>query len=112
MIFTAGVDLVIFGKDLFLAVSFNLRDPVGSLRATSDKSTEWYKDKTNQKDATDTETDYYDSPNPFVDLEMSGVYFFPLYNQTLKPRNEVNDHQPKTLLIIDQILLVSTLENV
>ncbi|XP_058970157.2 uncharacterized protein [Pocillopora verrucosa] len=71
MIFTAGVDLVIFGKDLFLAVSFNLRDPVGSLRATSDKSTEWYKDKTNQKDATDTETDYYDSPNPFVDLEMS-----------------------------------------
>lgn len=76
MIFTAGVDLVIFGKDLFLAVSFNLRDPVGSLRATSDKSTEWYKDKTNQKDATDTETDYYDSPNPFVDLEMSGVYFY------------------------------------
>lgn len=72
MIFTAAVDLVIFGKDLFLAVSFNLRDPIGSLRATSDKSTDWYKDKMNQKDATDTESNYYDNPNPFVDFTMSG----------------------------------------
>ena len=72
MIFTAAVDLVIFGKDLFLAVSFNLRDPVGSLRATSDRSTDWYQDKMNQKDATDTETNYYDNPNPYVDFAMSG----------------------------------------
>ena len=72
MIFTAAVDLVIFGADLFLAVSFNLRDPVGSLRATSDRSTQWYEDKMNQKDATDTETNYYDNPNPFVDFAMSG----------------------------------------
>ena len=72
MIFTAAVDLVIFGKDLFLAVSFNLRDPIGSLRATSDQSTEWYQDKMNQKDATDTETNYYDNPNPYVDFAMSG----------------------------------------
>ncbi|XP_020601762.1 uncharacterized protein LOC110040832 [Orbicella faveolata] len=71
MIFTAAVDLVIFGADLFLAVSFNLRDPIGSLRATSDKSTEWYQDKMNQKDATDTETNYYDNPNPYVDFAMS-----------------------------------------
>jgi len=72
MIFTAAVDLVIFGADLFLAVSFNLRDPIGSLRATSDRSTDWYKDKMNQKDATDTETNYYDNPNPYVDFQMSG----------------------------------------
>ena len=73
MIFTAAVDLVIFGKDLFLAVSFNLRDPIGSLRATSDKSTDWYKDKMNTKDASDTEKNYYDDPNPFADFEMSGM---------------------------------------
>ena len=72
MIFTAAVDLVIFGKDLFLAVSFNLNDPVGSLRATSDSSTQWYKDKMNQPDATDTDTNYYDTANPYVDFEMNG----------------------------------------
>ena len=71
-VFTAAVDLVIFGKDLFLAVSFDLYDPVGSLRVTSDKSTEWYKDKMNNKDATDTDKNYYDNPNPFADFEMSG----------------------------------------
>lgn len=73
MIFTAAVDLVIFGKDLFLAVSFDLNDPIGSLRATSDKSTDWYKDKMNTKDASDTEKNYYDDPNPFADFEMSGM---------------------------------------
>lgn len=72
MIFTAAVDLVIFGKDLFLAASFDLRDPIGSLKVTSDRSTEWYQDKMNQKDATDTETNYYDNPNPYVDFAMSG----------------------------------------
>ncbi|KAL9979348.1 hypothetical protein ACROYT_G016999 [Oculina patagonica] len=71
MIFTAAVDMVIFGKDLFLAVSFNLRDPIGSLRTTSDKSTEWYKDKMNQPGATDTDTNYYDTANPYVDFEMT-----------------------------------------
>ena len=73
LIFTAAVDLVIFGKDLFLAVSFDLNDPIGSLRATSDKSTDWYKDKMNTKDASDTEKNYYDDPNPFADFEMSGM---------------------------------------
>ena len=73
VIFTAAVDLVIFGKDLFLAVSFDLNDPIGSLRATSDKSTDWYKDKMNTKDASDTEKNYYDDPNPFADFEMSGM---------------------------------------
>ena len=71
-VFTAAVDLVIFGKDLFLAVSFDLNDPVGSLRATSDKSTDWYKEKMNQPDATDTDTNYYDNANPYVDFEMTG----------------------------------------
>jgi len=80
MIFTAAVDLVIFGADLFLAASFNLRDPVGSLKVTSDRSTEWYEDKMNQKDATDTETNYYDNPNPFVDFAMSGE-FHTLYRE-------------------------------
>ena len=72
MIFTAAVDLVIFGQDLFLAVSFNLNDPIGSLKATSDKSTEWYTEKMNQEDATDTETNYYDTPGSYVDFEMTG----------------------------------------
>ena len=75
MIFTAAVDLIIFGKKLFLAVSFNLRDPVGSLRATSDTSTQWYQDKMNQKDATDTETNYYDNPTRFADFAITGELY-------------------------------------
>ncbi|KAJ7381185.1 hypothetical protein OS493_004785 [Desmophyllum pertusum] len=70
-VFTAAVDLTIFGKDLFLAVSFDLYDVIGSLMVTSDSSTDWYKDKMNPKDATDTEKNYYDNPNPFADFEMS-----------------------------------------
>ena len=27
----------------------------------------------NNQDATDTEKDYYDNPNPFADFEMSGT---------------------------------------
>lgn len=71
-IFTAGVDLTIFGKRLFLGVSLDLADIVGSLKVTADKSTSWYKDKTNPKGRTDTEKNYYDKPNPFADFEMSG----------------------------------------
>ena len=72
-IFNAAVDLTIFGKRLYLALGFNLKDPVGSLRTGADKSTEWYKDKMNPKNPTDTEKNYYDSPNPFADFEMSGT---------------------------------------
>ena len=71
-IFNAAVDLVIFGKRLYLAINFNLNDPVGSLKAGADTATEWYKDKMNNKAATDTEKNYYDNPNPFADFEMSG----------------------------------------
>lgn len=67
------MDLVIFGKRLYLAVNFNLNDPVGSLKTGADTATEWYKDKMNNKDATDTEKNYYDNPNPFADFEMSGT---------------------------------------
>ena len=74
-VFTAAVDLTIFGKDLFLAVSFDLYDVIGSLMVTSDSSTDWYKDKMNPKDATDTEKNYYDNPNPFADFEMSGEFY-------------------------------------
>jgi len=72
-IFNAAVDLVIFGKRLYLAVNFNLNDPVGSLKTGADTATEWYKDKMNNKAATDTEKNYYDNPNPFADFEMSGT---------------------------------------
>lgn len=79
-IFNAAVDLTIFGKRLYLALGFNLKDPVGSLRTGADKSTEWYKDKMNPKNPTDTEKNYYDSPNPFADFEMSGT----ILNNSLK----------------------------
>lgn len=97
MIFTAAVDMVIFGKDLFLAVSFNLRDPIGSLRTTSDKSTEWYKDKMNQPGATDTDTNYYDTANPYVDFEMTGEsHALPLSpDRSLKHGNEPNGGRVK-----------------
>ena len=72
-IFNAAVDLVIFGKRLYLAISFNLNDPVGSLKTGADTATEWYKDKINNRAATDTEKNYYDNPNPFADFEMSGT---------------------------------------
>ena len=72
-IFNAAVDLVIFGKRLYLTISFNLNDPVGSLKTGADTATEWYKDKMNNKAATDTEKNYYDSPNPFADFEMAGT---------------------------------------
>lgn len=67
------MDLVIFGKRLYLAINFNLNDPVGSLKTGADTATEWYKDKMNNKGATDTEKNYYDNPNPFADFEMSGT---------------------------------------
>ena len=67
------MDLVIFGKRLYLAVNFNLNDPVGSLKTGADTATEWYKDKMNNEGATDTEKNYYDNPNPFADFEMSGT---------------------------------------
>ena len=72
-IFNAAIDLVIFGKRLYLAVNFNLKDPVGSVRSGADSATEWYKDKMNNKDATGTERNYYDNPNPFSDFQFSGI---------------------------------------
>ena len=54
-------------------MGFNLKDPVGSVRTGADTATEWYKGKMNPMDATDTEKNYYDNPNPFVDFEMSGT---------------------------------------
>lgn len=72
MIVNAGVDLTIFGKRLYLSLGFNLKDPAGSLRVGADKSTNWYKDKMNQKSATGTGKNYYDNPNPFVDFVISG----------------------------------------
>ena len=71
-IFNAAVDLTIFGKRLYLALGFNLRDPVGSVRFGADTATNWYKDKMNKKGATSTAENYYDNPNPFSDFEMSG----------------------------------------
>ena len=73
LIFNAAVDLMIFGKRLFLATAFNLRDAIGSLKSGADKATEWYKDKMNNKGATDTEKNYYDNPNPYADFDMSGT---------------------------------------
>ena len=73
LIFNAAVDLMIFGKRLFLATAFNLRDAIGSLKSGADKATEWYKDKVNNKGATDTEKNYYDNPNPYADFDMSGT---------------------------------------
>lgn len=73
LIFNAAIDLTIFGKRLYLAIGFNLNDPVGSIRFGADKSTEWYKDKMNKKGATSTAENYYDNPNPFADFEMSGT---------------------------------------
>lgn len=73
-IFNAAVDLTIFGKRLYLAIGFNLKDPVGSLRGGADKATDWYKDKMNPKNPTDTEKNYYDNPNPFADFEMSEMF--------------------------------------
>ena len=71
-ILNAAVDLIIFGKRLYLAIAFDLKDPVGSVRSGADTSLEWYKDKMNNKGATDTETNYYDNPNPFADFQNSG----------------------------------------
>ena len=76
LIFNAAIDLTIFGKRLYLAIGFNLNDPVGSVRFGSDKSTEWYKDKMNKKGATSTAENYYDNPNPFADFEMSGTLLY------------------------------------
>lgn len=72
LIFSTGIDLVIFGKELYLSLAFNLRDPVGSVRVGGDKSVNWYKDKMNQANPTDTSENYYDNPTQFVDFELSG----------------------------------------
>ncbi|CAH3028156.1 unnamed protein product [Porites evermanni] len=71
MIFSAGVDLEIFGKSLYLSIAFNLNDPVGSLKVGADSSTEWYKNKMNKENPTDTSENYYDNPNPHVDFQLS-----------------------------------------
>ena len=65
---------MIFGKRLYLALGFNLRDPVGSIKFGSDKATNWYKDKMNKKGATSTAENYYDNPNPFSDFQFSGKW--------------------------------------
>lgn len=70
--FAAAVDMVIFGKDLFLSVAFDLNDPIGSLKVTADTSTKWYKDKMNKENPTDTSKNYYDNPNPAVDFQLAG----------------------------------------
>lgn len=72
VIFNAAIDLLIFGKRYYLATEFNLRDPVRSLRSGSDKATEWYKSNMNNEQATAPESNFYDSPNPYADFEMSG----------------------------------------
>ena len=70
--FNAAVDLSIFGKNLYLAVAFDLKDPVGSIQVGADRSLSWYKDKMNKENPTDTSRNYYDNPNPFVDFQLSG----------------------------------------
>ena len=76
---------MIFGKELYLSLAFNLRDPVGSVRVGGDKSVNWYKDKMNQANPTDTSENYYDNPNQFVDFELSGK----MYNrETLADKTE------------------------
>ena len=72
LIFNAAIDLTIFGKRYYLAASFDLRDPVGSLKLGADKATVWYKDMMNRKNPTDTSENYYDNANPNTDFEMSG----------------------------------------
>ena len=72
VIFNAAIDLIIFGKRLYLAASFNLKDPVGSLKLGADKATVWYKDMMNRKNPTSTSENYYDNANPNTDFEMSG----------------------------------------
>lgn len=71
MIFNAAVDMMIFGHRFYAGVSFNLRKPFTSLKAAGDSGTNWYKDKMNPKGRTDTEKNYYDNANPFVDFELS-----------------------------------------
>lgn len=70
--FNAGVDLVIFGKSLYLSLAFDLNDPVGSIQLGADRSTSWYKDKMNKENPTDTSQNYYDNANPYVDFQLSG----------------------------------------
>ncbi|XP_068704515.1 uncharacterized protein [Montipora foliosa] len=69
--FNAAVDLRIFGKNLYLSVAFDLKDPVGSIQVGADRSLSWYKDKMNKENPTDTSRNYYDNPNPFVDFQLS-----------------------------------------
>ncbi|XP_068704567.1 uncharacterized protein [Montipora foliosa] len=69
--FSAAVDLIIFGKNLYLSLAFDLKDPVGSIQLGADRSTSWYKDKMNKENPTDTSENYYDNPNPFVDFQLS-----------------------------------------
>lgn len=64
--------MMIFGQRFYTGVRFNLHDPFGSLKSTGDVATDWYKNRMNPKERTDTEKNYYDNPNPFVDFEMSG----------------------------------------
>lgn len=70
--FNAAVDLVIFGKSLYLSLAFDLKDPVGSIQLGADRSTSWYKDKMNKENPTDTTQNYYDNANPNVDFQLSG----------------------------------------
>ena len=75
MTFAAGVDMTIFGKNLYLSIALKLssrQSIIDSLLAGSDSATSWYKDKMNKKNPTDTSDNYYDNPNPAVDFQLSG----------------------------------------
>ena len=52
MTFAAGVDMTIFGKNLYLSIALKLssrQSIIDSLLAGSDSATSWYKDKMNKK---------------------------------------------------------------
>lgn len=73
--FAAGVDMTIFGKNLYLSIALKLssrQSIIDSLLAGSDSATSWYKDKMNKENPTDTSENYYDNPNPAVDFQLSG----------------------------------------
>ena len=75
MTFAAGVDMTIFGKNLYLSIALKLSSRqamIDSILSGSDSATSWYKDRMNKKNPTDTSENYYDNPNPAVDFQLSG----------------------------------------
>lgn len=82
----------IFGKSLYLSIAFNLTDPVGSLKVGADSSTEWYKNKMNKENPTDTSENYYDNPNPHVDFQLSGKMWMEARNLSIHKYVLVVDH--------------------